>query len=263
MCHRWSRCQNIWSHHNQSDPTVFLSKLVCYMCYPISQHLTHGETEQRDIFPAIHFWPRNSVIVSESPPDINLKAVFVRRSIFVSESPMVSMPHATMWSLLLKKNQPVSTLATWIFRCERHQISSFSFSFMMHLPSTLLALSLCWIASVEAQITIYGQIPFGLTQSQSSGAAATPTAAAFAQTTLTPPPVPQPQPQVAFSLSLPRNAADVPGLSIPHTDGSFYGLSIEMSVTNQVCESFIFFALLTCSFVGSQWERIRKFIWWN
>jgi hypothetical protein len=89
-------------------------------------------------------------------------------------------------------------------------------------------------------VTVYGQIPLGLTASQtaSSSNAPTTTPAAYNDTRLVPPPIPSPVPANAFTLSLQQSSTAVNGLSIPHVGGSFWGFSIEMSVISQVRKSY-------------------------
>jgi hypothetical protein len=87
--------------------------------------------------------------------------------------------------------------------------------------------------SVQAQITVYGQIP--LAQTRSAANAATPTLAAYNDTELVPPPLPTALTR-DLNINLQRDAGTVSGLSIPHKTASFFGFSIEMSVINQVCE---------------------------
>ncbi|OCH90122.1 hypothetical protein OBBRIDRAFT_793583 [Obba rivulosa] len=57
--------------------------------------------------------------------------------------------------------------------------------------------------------------------------------AAFNPVILAPPPLPSPAPPTQFTVQLPNNAQNQPGLSIPQS-GSFLGFSIEMSVVTQV-----------------------------
>ena len=107
----------------------------------------------------------------------------------------------------------------------------------MLLP--LLFLS-SFLTFAQAQVTVYGQIAFGVTatKSASSNASApTTTPAAYNDTRLTPPPIPSPVPANAFTLTLQQSSTAVNGLSIPHVGGSFWGFSIEMSVISQVRKS--------------------------
>jgi hypothetical protein len=84
-----------------------------------------------------------------------------------------------------------------------------------------------------AEVTVYGQIPMGITS------ATNPTAtkpAAYNTTVLNPPPVPNPPIGTNFTLVLQASNASVYPLSIS-LKGSFYGFSIEMSVISQLSES--------------------------
>jgi hypothetical protein len=104
-----------------------------------------------------------------------------------------------------------------------------------------LALLAGGLTTVNA-VTVYGQIPLaqtiGANPSAGSAVQATKTLAAYDNTVLTPPALPSPPPAAAYTLSLPKDAGQVNGLSIPHVGGSFWGFSIEMSVISQVCEYF-------------------------
>ncbi|KAH9476803.1 Beta-glucuronidase [Psilocybe cubensis] len=95
--------------------------------------------------------------------------------------------------------------------------------------SSLLLLSSSLTAA--RAVTVYGQIP--LAQTATAGYSK-PTLKAYDPIELIPPPIPQPPPAPAYTLNLERNAAAVPGLSMPHVGGSFWGFSIEMSVISQV-----------------------------
>ncbi|KAF5347305.1 hypothetical protein D9756_009946 [Leucocoprinus leucothites] len=103
---------------------------------------------------------------------------------------------------------------------------------MRYLTAWNLGLSLVlWAFQASAEVTIYGQIPLAQTL---SAAASTQTAlAAYDDTVLTPPPVPSGLNQFP-RVELQSQANAVQGLSIPHTTGSFFGFSIEMSVINQL-----------------------------
>ncbi|KAJ6514298.1 glycoside hydrolase family 79 protein [Mycena vitilis] len=81
-----------------------------------------------------------------------------------------------------------------------------------------------------AAVTVYGQIPLGVTTASAPGATV---AAAYNDTILTPPPIPDPAPATAFTLNLPASSTGVTGLSIP-IHGTFFGFSIEMSVIEQL-----------------------------
>ncbi|KAJ7158215.1 glycoside hydrolase family 79 protein [Mycena crocata] len=98
----------------------------------------------------------------------------------------------------------------------------------MILSSTLLLWLL--LPSVSAAITVYDQIPVGITS------AADPTAtrpAAYNDSTLIPPPIPNPPIGTDFTLTLQASSAGVSPLSIP-IKGTFYGFSVEMSVVSQL-----------------------------
>jgi hypothetical protein len=97
----------------------------------------------------------------------------------------------------------------------------------------LLVLSILWILDVATSITVYGQIPLGVTSARAPGATV---AAAYNDTVLNPPPIPVPAPATAFTLTIPSSSASVTGLSIP-IHGTFFGFSIEMSVITQLCGS--------------------------
>jgi len=91
----------------------------------------------------------------------------------------------------------------------------------------------------QAAVTAYGphvQSPFGTTSATSASYTG---AASYDQTTLVPPSPPNPPPPTQFAVQLQTGA--VSGLSIQQ-QGSFFGFSIEFSVTTQVRE---------CSFVRS------------
>ncbi|KAJ2932239.1 hypothetical protein H1R20_g4863, partial [Candolleomyces eurysporus] len=101
--------------------------------------------------------------------------------------------------------------------------------------SALIAslLTVLTLTSTSLGVTIYGQLPLG--QTQTEGPWATTTAlAAYNDTRLIPPAVPNPAINRNFAVQLQRDAAQVPGLSLPHVGPSFYGFSIEMSVITQV-----------------------------
>ncbi|KAJ7240550.1 hypothetical protein C8J57DRAFT_1438946 [Mycena rebaudengoi] len=102
----------------------------------------------------------------------------------------------------------------------------------------MLATSFLWLllaSMAYAEVTVYGQIPMGITS------ATNPTAtkpAAYNTTVLNPPPVPNPPIGTNFTLVLQASNASVYPLSIP-LKGSFYGFSIEMSVISQLSDSHI------------------------
>ncbi|KAF7325343.1 hypothetical protein MVEN_02635000 [Mycena venus] len=82
-----------------------------------------------------------------------------------------------------------------------------------------------------ASVTVYGQIPLGITSAASPTATV---AAAYNDTVLQPPPVPDPAPATSFTLTLQSvNTSVSSGLSIP-IKGTFYGFSVEMSVITQL-----------------------------
>ena len=93
------------------------------------------------------------------------------------------------------------------------------------------------LALGQASVTVYGQIPLGLTATPTgSNVPSATTLAAYNNTRLVPPSIPDPPPPTTFTLSLQKDAAAVNGLSIPHIGGGFWGFSIEMSVIGQVRE---------------------------
>ncbi|KAJ7461813.1 glycoside hydrolase family 79 protein [Mycena galericulata] len=89
-----------------------------------------------------------------------------------------------------------------------------------------------WILDVAtASVTVYGQIPMGISSALASTATV---AAAYNTTVLNPPPVPDPAPDTSFTLTLQSASTSVSsGLSIP-IPGTFFGFSIEMSVITQL-----------------------------
>jgi len=96
-------------------------------------------------------------------------------------------------------------------------------------------LILCSLTAVNA-VTVYNQLPLGAqsTAGTNSAAAATYTgSAAYNPTVLNPPPIPNPAPATQFPIPLMPTADLVPGIGI-QTPSSFFGFSIEMSVSNQV-----------------------------
>ncbi|KDR78212.1 hypothetical protein GALMADRAFT_138334 [Galerina marginata CBS 339.88] len=90
---------------------------------------------------------------------------------------------------------------------------------------------LCSAFTTVRAVTVYGQIPLAQTATAAFPHA---TLAAYDRTVLNPPPIPNPAPSAAYTIPLQRDATAVPGLSIPHVGGSFWGFSIEMSVISQV-----------------------------
>lgn len=108
-----------------------------------------------------------------------------------------------------------------------------------------LLLSLSFTVTTCTAVTVYGQIPLGLTTTAGS-AGAQPTAVllhAYDETILHPPALPAERAPTNFTLTLAANNASVNGLSIVQP-GSFYGFSIEMSVITQVCEYLFIFTLI-------------------
>jgi hypothetical protein len=99
----------------------------------------------------------------------------------------------------------------------------------MLLPSLLWSSS--FISLARAGVTVYSQQPLGAT---ATAALPSFTAPAYNDTVvLTPPPVPSPAISNNFFIQLNSAPSGVQGLSIQH-QGGFYGISIEMSVANQV-----------------------------
>ena len=106
----------------------------------------------------------------------------------------------------------------------------------MHLPSSpwaLLALAALYVRAV----TVYSQIPFGQSTKTLSAPATnfTPNAV-YDPKQLQAPPLPGTLPPTAFTLSLAASNNSMQGLSMP-IPGTFYGFSVEMSVSNQIRES--------------------------
>ncbi|KAJ7811864.1 glycoside hydrolase family 79 protein [Mycena leptocephala] len=94
----------------------------------------------------------------------------------------------------------------------------------MQLP----VLSILWILDVATSITVYGQIPLGVTSARAPGATV---AAAYNDTVLNPPPIPVPAPATAFTLTIPSSSASVTGLSIP-IHGTFFGSYLQVPLLN-------------------------------
>ncbi|TFK29209.1 hypothetical protein FA15DRAFT_664535 [Coprinopsis marcescibilis] len=84
-----------------------------------------------------------------------------------------------------------------------------------------------------AQVTVYGELPLGQTQSFAEWQTTT-VRAAYNSTQLQVPALPVEAITNAFTMQLAKDAAVVSGLSIPHVGAGFFGFSIEMSVINQV-----------------------------
>ncbi|KAI9058697.1 glycoside hydrolase family 79 protein [Trametes sanguinea] len=112
---------------------------------------------------------------------------------------------------------------------------------------------LLWVSSLSCAfgaVTVYGptgaERPTGTTSG--AGSSATPVQEswlnaynAYNNVRLQPPPLPNPLPPTEFAITLPSQAQNMPGLSIPQR-GDFWGFSIEMSVVEQgldVHSSFI------------------------
>jgi hypothetical protein len=110
-----------------------------------------------------------------------------------------------------------------------------------HLP--FFFLFFFFFLSEAADYAIYqpkSQVIFGgsalhLTATSSASAANFTGAAAYDLTVLTPPPVPNPPIPSQIPIQL-TSSGGIANLSIPQ-NGAFFGFSIEMSVSNQVCES--------------------------
>ncbi|KAG1853924.1 glycoside hydrolase family 79 protein [Suillus subalutaceus] len=91
---------------------------------------------------------------------------------------------------------------------------------------------------VNASVTVYYQVPFADSTATTSAASANYTgAAAYDPTVLTPPPVPAGL-TTQFGIQLSSSSAAVQGLSIPQK-GSFMGFSIEFTVVNQICNTYL------------------------
>jgi hypothetical protein len=99
-------------------------------------------------------------------------------------------------------------------------------------------LVLCSLAAAQA-VTVYSQQPFGAARTATPTDGSPPPAytglGAYNPTKLNPPPPPSPLPANQFNIFLFPTTDNVQGASIA-TKGSFFGFSIEMSVTNQICE---------------------------
>ena len=132
-----------------------------------------------------------------------------------------------------------------------------------------LSLFFGWVALVDAQYKIYqpkNQVIFGgsaLTYTNTATATATGTAAfanytaaaEYDPTTLNAPAVPDPPIPTVVPVQLPSSGG-LANLSAP-VNGAFFGFSVEMSVSNQVCESSQLSPLgaLTKGGPLSQWAR--------
>ncbi|KAJ7126148.1 glycoside hydrolase family 79 protein [Mycena epipterygia] len=98
-----------------------------------------------------------------------------------------------------------------------------------------------WILHVAtASVTVYGQIPLGVTSALSATATV---AAAYNDTVLDPPEIPDPPPPTSFTLTIPSVNTSAKGYSIP-IKGTFFGFSVEMSVITQLCSSYVQVPLL-------------------
>ncbi|KAF9806697.1 hypothetical protein IEO21_08591 [Rhodonia placenta] len=84
-------------------------------------------------------------------------------------------------------------------------------------------------------VTVYSQVPMGVTPTTSASGSTYTGAAAYDPTVLNAPALPNPLPPIQFGIQLSTSASDVPALSI-QLSGAFLGFSIEMSVVDQVCE---------------------------
>ncbi|KAJ6612683.1 glycoside hydrolase family 79 protein [Mycena sp. CBHHK59/15] len=90
--------------------------------------------------------------------------------------------------------------------------------------------SLWFLDVARASVTVYGQIPMGITSAASPTATV---AAAYNDTVLNPPEIPDLAPATSFTLTIPAANTSVTGLSIP-IKGTFFGFSVEMSVITQL-----------------------------
>ncbi|CDO77500.1 Glycoside Hydrolase Family 79 protein [Trametes cinnabarina] len=102
-----------------------------------------------------------------------------------------------------------------------------------------------WVCSLSyafAAITVYGPTGAERPTGTSSGVGSTAIPIqeswlnaynAYNNVLLQPPPLPNPLPATEFAITLPSQALNMPGLSIPQR-GDFWGFSIEMSVVEQV-----------------------------
>lgn len=104
----------------------------------------------------------------------------------------------------------------------------------MHFHTLLWGLAS--VVGVTQSVTVYSQVRFGeSTKTLTAQAGNYTPPAAYDPTQLNPPGLPSDLPPTTFTLQLGSNNNTQNGLSIPLA-GSFFGFSIEMSVTNQVCE---------------------------
>jgi hypothetical protein len=109
-----------------------------------------------------------------------------------------------------------------------------SFSFYFFLSSAALVVAQYSIYQPKNQV-IFGGAALHLTATGTAAAANFTGAAAYDSTVLTPPAVPNPAIPSQIPIQL-TSSGGITGLSIPQ-NGGFFGFSIEMSVSNQVCES--------------------------
>ncbi|KAH8979522.1 hypothetical protein EDB83DRAFT_2537237 [Lactarius deliciosus] len=105
-----------------------------------------------------------------------------------------------------------------------------------------VSVSIVWVTIVNAQYSVYqpkNQVIFGgsslnYTNTAAAAAASYTGAAAYDPTILNPPAVPNPPIPTQVPVQL-TSTGGIPNLSIPQ-NGGFFGFSIEMSVSNQVCD---------------------------
>jgi hypothetical protein len=124
-----------------------------------------------------------------------------------------------------------------------------------------LSLPFLCAALAAAQVSIYqpkNQVIYGgtnlhLTATSTSAAPAFTNAAAYDQTVLNPPAVPNPGIPTNVPIQL-QSSGVTSNISIP-VNGAFMGISIEMSVANQVCKSSYFFLFEYPDKFPSQWVR--------
>ena len=126
----------------------------------------------------------------------------------------------------------------------------------MYFPLLALASSCLFSAPAAANVTIYGLFGQTTVDPTATGSAnvdgvAVPTTTTFITARpavytgleayndiyIAPPAIPSPAPPTTFALGVPTDATLLGGLSIQQ-QGTFLGFSIEMSVANQLSESF-------------------------
>jgi hypothetical protein len=108
----------------------------------------------------------------------------------------------------------------------------------------------------QAAVTAYGphvQSPLVTTTAASASYTG---AASYDQTILTAPPPPNPPPPTQFNVEL-QTGGDLSGLSIQQ-EGSFFGFSIEFSVTTQVREYFLHPHLYPLNISCSRAEQVTN-----